>query len=187
MQYFVTRVLNHDFVDDLLMSREESREVSSRRSCALTSNMTAMQNIIIPFKKVLFEWIMKSVVRCVVRCVVKSHDSNCEAPFIKHKCNMSLFPLRKWCVDELWREFMMLLCLTIVILSPQKTRDGALQNSFKQLFRPRNNDVLHLCRNWWQRRAGAQLKWLLTSQLSWRLLKKVMIEHRSNEILTFYM
>ena len=54
-QYFVRRVLNHDFVDDLLMSREENREVSNRPSCALTSNMTAMQNIIIPLKKVLFE------------------------------------------------------------------------------------------------------------------------------------
>ena len=54
-QYFVRGVLNHDFVDDLLMSREEIREVSSRPSCALTSNMTAMQNIIIPLKKVLFE------------------------------------------------------------------------------------------------------------------------------------
>ena len=54
-QYFVRVVLNHDFVDDLLMSREENREVSSRRSCALTSNMTAMQNIIIPLKNVLFE------------------------------------------------------------------------------------------------------------------------------------
>ena len=54
-QYYVRRVLNHDFVDDFLMSREESREVSGRPSCALTSNMTAMQNIIIPLKKVLFE------------------------------------------------------------------------------------------------------------------------------------
>ena len=53
-QYFIRRVFNHEFVDDLLMSREESREVSSRPSCALTSNMTAMQNIIIPNKKVLF-------------------------------------------------------------------------------------------------------------------------------------
>jgi len=48
-------VLNHDFVDDLLMNREENREVSNRPSCALTSNMTAMQNIIIPLKKELFE------------------------------------------------------------------------------------------------------------------------------------
>ena len=48
-QYFVRGVLNHDFVDDLLMSREESLEVSSRRSCAQTSNMTEMQTIIIPF------------------------------------------------------------------------------------------------------------------------------------------
>jgi hypothetical protein len=47
-------VLNHDFVDDLLMNREENREVSSRPSCALTSNMTGMQNIIIQFKKVFF-------------------------------------------------------------------------------------------------------------------------------------
>ena len=180
-------MLNHDFVDDLLMSREENREVSGRPSCALTSHMTAMQTIIITTKKVPFEWIMRSVVRCVVRCVVESHDSSCEAPFVKPKCNISLFPLRKWCFDELWREFMMLLCLTIVYLSLQKTRDGALQNSFKQLFRLRNNDVLHVCRNWSQRRAGAQLRWLLTSQLSWRLLKKVMIEHTSRETLTFCM
>ena len=54
-QYFVRGVLNHNFVDDLLMSREETREVSSRPSCALTSNMTAMQNIIIPLMKVLFK------------------------------------------------------------------------------------------------------------------------------------
>ena len=53
-QYFVRGVLNHDFVDDLLMSREQSLEVSSRPSCAQTSNMTDMQNIIIPFKKQLF-------------------------------------------------------------------------------------------------------------------------------------
>ena len=54
-EYFVRRVLNHDCVDDLLMSREENREVSSRPSCALTSNMTGMQNIIIPLKKIRFE------------------------------------------------------------------------------------------------------------------------------------
>ena len=54
-QYFVRHVLNHDFVDDLLVSREENREVSSRPSCALTSNMTGMQNIIIPLKKAMFE------------------------------------------------------------------------------------------------------------------------------------
>ena len=54
-QYFVRAVLNHDFVDDLLMSREESREVSSRPSCARTSNMTAMQNIIIPLNKLVFQ------------------------------------------------------------------------------------------------------------------------------------
>ena len=41
-------MLNHDFLDDLLMSREESREVNSRPRCARTSIMTAMQNIIIP-------------------------------------------------------------------------------------------------------------------------------------------
>ena len=119
-QYFFRGVLNHDFVDDMLMSREEIREVSSRPSCALTWNMTAMQNIIIHFKKVLFQWITKSVVRCVVMCVVKRHDWNCEAPFNKHKCNMSLFQVRKWCFDELWREVMMQLCLTILILSPHK-------------------------------------------------------------------
>ena len=128
-------MLNHYFGDDLLMNREENLEVSNRPSCALTSNMTGMQNIIIPLKKVPFEWIMRSVVRCVVTCGVKWHDSNCEAPFIKHKFNMSLFPIRKWCFDELWREFMMLLCVTIVILSLQKTRDGALQNSLKHMFR----------------------------------------------------
>ena len=54
-QYFFRGVLNHDFVDDLFMSREEIREVSSRPSCALTSNMTGMQNIIIPLKKLHFE------------------------------------------------------------------------------------------------------------------------------------
>ena len=53
-QYFVRGVLNHDFVDDLLMSREKILEVSSRPSCAQTSNMTEMQNIIIPFTKQLF-------------------------------------------------------------------------------------------------------------------------------------
>ena len=53
-QYFVRGVLNHDFVDDLLMSREEILEVSSRPSCAQTSNMTQMQNIIIPYTKQLF-------------------------------------------------------------------------------------------------------------------------------------
>ena len=184
-EYYFRRVLNHDFVDDFLMSREETREVSGRPTCALTSNVTAMQNIIIPLKKVLFEWIMNSVQKCVVRCVVKCHDANCEAPVITHKCNMSLFQLRKWCFDELWRDCMMQLCVTILILSRHKTRDGALQNTSKQLFRQRNNYVLHLCHNWCQRRAGAQIKWLLTSRLSSRLLKKVMIEHTSNEILTF--
>ena len=54
-QYYVRRVLNHDFVDDFLMIREESREVTRRPSCALTSNMTAMETIIIPLKKVLLE------------------------------------------------------------------------------------------------------------------------------------
>ena len=54
-QYFVRRVLNHDCVDDLLMSREENREVSSRPSCALTWSMTAMQHIIIILKKMFFE------------------------------------------------------------------------------------------------------------------------------------
>ena len=53
-QYYVRRVLDHDFVDDLFMTREESREVSGRPNCALSSNMTAMQNIIIPNKKQLF-------------------------------------------------------------------------------------------------------------------------------------
>jgi len=96
-QYYVRRVLNHDFVDDFLMSREENREVSRRPSCALTSHMTSMQNIIIPLDQVLFEWIMRSVVRCVVRCVVKRHESNCEAPCIKHKCNIALLQSGKWC------------------------------------------------------------------------------------------
>jgi len=54
-KYFVRDVLNRDFVDDLLVSREGIREVSNRPSCAPTSNMTAMQHIIIPLKKVLFE------------------------------------------------------------------------------------------------------------------------------------
>ena len=53
-QYYFRGVLNHDFVDDFLMHREQSREVSGRSSCALTSNMTAMQNIIIPKTKQLF-------------------------------------------------------------------------------------------------------------------------------------
>ena len=53
-QYFVRSVLTHDFVDDLLVSREEILEVSSRPSCAQTSNMTEMQNIIIPYRKQLF-------------------------------------------------------------------------------------------------------------------------------------
>ena len=53
-QYYVRRVLNHDFVDDFLMSREESREVSGRPNCALSSNMTEMQNIMIPRTKQLF-------------------------------------------------------------------------------------------------------------------------------------
>ena len=53
-QYFFRGVLNHDFVDDLLMSREEILEVSSRPSCAQTSNMTEMQNIIIPYTTHLF-------------------------------------------------------------------------------------------------------------------------------------
>ena len=53
-EYFVRGMLNHDFVDDLLMSREETVEVCSRPSCAQTSNMTEMQNIIIPFTKQLF-------------------------------------------------------------------------------------------------------------------------------------
>ena len=53
-QYYVRRVLNHDFVDDFLMSREESREVSGRPNCALSSNMTEMQNIIIPYTKQAF-------------------------------------------------------------------------------------------------------------------------------------
>ena len=167
------------------MNREENRGVSNRPSCALSSNMTAMQNVIIQLKKVFFEWIMKSVVKCVVRCVVKWHDWNCEAPFINHKSNMSLFQLRKCCFDELWREVMMQLCLTILILSPHKTRHSALHNSSKQVFRVGNNDVFNFCHNWCQRKAGAQLKWLLTSELSSRLPEKVMIEHTSNEILTF--
>ena len=54
-QYYVRPVLNHDFVNDLLMILEKNREVSSRPSCALTSNKTAMQNIIIPLKNMLFE------------------------------------------------------------------------------------------------------------------------------------
>ena len=53
-QYFVRGILNHDVVDDLFMSREETLEVSSRPNCAQTSNMTEMQNIIIPCTKQLF-------------------------------------------------------------------------------------------------------------------------------------
>ena len=33
---FVRRVLNHDFVDDVLMSRQQSREISGRYNCALS-------------------------------------------------------------------------------------------------------------------------------------------------------
>ena len=50
-QYFFTLVLNRNFDDDSLMSRQKNQEVSSRPSCALTSNMTAMQNIIIPIEE----------------------------------------------------------------------------------------------------------------------------------------
>ena len=71
-QYFVRSVLNHDFVDDLLMSREESREVNSRPSCALTTHVTAMQNIIIPIEEsvVSINYEVRPEVRREVRCEV---------------------------------------------------------------------------------------------------------------------
>ena len=126
-------------------------------------------------------WIAKRIGKWIIAPTVRWHQ-------IWQRCKTSLFLWIKCSLIEVWSpscEFMMQLCLTILILSPHKTRDGALQNTLKHLFRLRNNDVLHFCHNWCQRRAGAQHRWLLTSQLSSRLVKKVMTEHTSKEILTF--
>ena len=79
----------------------------------------------------------------------------------------------------------MQLCLTILILPPHQTRNGALHNSLKQLFRIRNNDVLHFCHIRCLRTARAITHFPILFASHQEVINKVMIEHTSNVILTF--
>ena len=79
--------------------------------------------------------------------------------------------------------------LTIPVVPLDNALHDALHdgphNSLKQLFRIRNNDVLHRCHISCQRTVGATTHFPSLFASHQQVINKVMIQHNSNEILTF--
>ena len=69
--------------------------------------------------------------------------------------------------------------------APHDAPHDGLHNSFKEHFLQWNNDVLHSCHIWCQRTAGATTHFPTLFATHQQVINKVMIEHTSNEILTF--
>ena len=69
--------------------------------------------------------------------------------------------------------------------APHDAPHDGRHNSFKAHFLQRNNDVLHRCHISCQRTAGATTHFPSLFATHQQVINKVMIEHTSNEILTF--
>ena len=69
--------------------------------------------------------------------------------------------------------------------APHDAPHDGPHNSLKRLFRKWNNDVLHRCHIRCQRTAGATTHFPNLFATHQQVINKVMIEHTSNEILTF--
>ena len=69
--------------------------------------------------------------------------------------------------------------------APHDAPHDGLHNSFKEHFLQWNNDVLHRCHISCQRTAGATTHFPSLFATHQQVINKVMIEHTSNEILTF--
>ena len=69
--------------------------------------------------------------------------------------------------------------------APHDARHDGHHNSFKEHFLLWNNDVLHRCHISCQRTAGATTHFPNLFATHQQVINKVMIEHSSNEILTF--
>ena len=69
--------------------------------------------------------------------------------------------------------------------APHDAPHDGPHNSFKDNFLQWNNHVLHSCHIWCQRTAGATTHFPTLFATHQQVINKVMIEHTSNEILTF--
>ena len=69
--------------------------------------------------------------------------------------------------------------------APHDAPHDGFHNSFKEHCLLRNNDVSHSCHIWCQRTAAATTHFPILFATHQQVINKVMIEHMSNEILTF--
>ena len=108
---------------------------------------------------------------------------------LRQRCKTSLFLTRNICFNVFWRAPSRVLWRDRIRNVTQScimtSRDGP-PNSFKMYFLQKDNTVLHTCHIWYHRTAGATTHFQILFATHQQVVNKVMIEHNSNEIFTFF-